>query len=254
MAGGVVEIGSGRVQGLPRHGTWRFAGIPYAAPPTGPRRWRAPQAAPPWAGVRECLDFGPIAPQSPGMVELTLAGEPTHQSEDCLNLNVWTPALDDGRRPVMVWVHGGSFVSGSGSSVLYRASLLSAEQDVVVVTVNYRLGLLGFLAHPALADEGEPWLDGRPWTGWGNWGIADQVTALRWVQQNIRAFGGDPGNVTLFGESAGGMSVATLLTVSEAKGTFHQAIVQSGPPYTHAADRAAAHADRLFAHLGVRAD
>ena len=251
MTAGVIEICSGKLRGVERRGIWSFAGIPYAAPPTGHRRWRPPIAAEPWAGIRACDEFGPIAPQAPGLVELSLAGEPTDQSEDCLSLNVWTPGLDDGRRPVMVWIHGGSFLSGSGSGILYRGGLLAREGDVVVVTVNYRLGLLGFLAHPALADDGQPWLDGAPWSGTGNWGLADQVAALCWVRDNIAEFGGDPGNVTLFGESAGGMSVSTLLAVPAARGLFHRAIVQSGPPYTHPVDRASAQAEKLAAHMGV---
>jgi para-nitrobenzyl esterase len=251
MAEGVVEIRSGLVQGVERRAIWSFAGIPYAAAPTGHRRWRPPMAPEPWTGIRECRHFGPIAPQAPGIVELTLAGEPTEQSEDCLNLNVWTPGFDLGSRPVMVWIHGGSFVSGSGSGILYRGGLLAREHDVVVVTLNYRLGLLGFLAHPTLADDGQPWLDGRTWTGMGNWGLADQVAALHWVQENISGFGGDPHNVTLFGESAGGMSVSTLLATPAAEGLFHRAIVQSGPPYTHPVDHAAAEAEKLAGHLGV---
>ncbi len=251
-SGGVLEIRSGRIQGIRDRDTWLFAGIPFAAPPTGPRRWRPPVAPDPWAGVRDCTAFGPIAPQAPGMVELTLAGEPTHQSEDCLNLNVWTPGLEGQRRPVMVWVHGGSFLSGSGSGILYRGARLAGEQDVVVVTFNYRLGLLGFLAHPALEDDGQPWLDGRPWQGVGNWGLADQIAALQWVQDNISSFGGDPDNVTLFGESAGGMSVATLLAAADARGLFHRAIVESGPPYTHPVDGASETTERIAAHLSVR--
>ncbi len=251
MAVGVVETGGGLVRGVERRGTWRFAGIPYAGPPTGHRRWRPPQPPEPWPGVRDCTDFGPIAPQAPGPVELTLAGEPTEQSEDCLNLNVWTPGLDDARRPVMVWIHGGSFLSGSGAGILYRGGLLSGDQDVVVVTLNYRLGLLGYLAHPSLADDGQTWLDGRPWTGAGNWGLGDQVAALAWVRDNVASFGGDPDNVTVFGESAGGMSVATLFTVPEARSLFRRAIVQSGPPYTHPMERASEHAERIAAHLGV---
>ncbi len=251
MAAGLVGTGSGQVRGTQRRGAWMFAGVPYAAPPTGWRRWRPPIAPEPWVGIRDCSTFGPIAPQSPGLVEMTLAGEPTAQSEDCLSLNVWTPGLDGGHRPVMVWVHGGSFLSGSGSGILYRGGLLATEHEVVVVTINYRLGLLGFLAHPALADDGQPWLDGRPWTGIGNWGLADQVAALRWVQENISAFGGDPANVTLFGESAGGMSVATLMTVPAARGLFHRAIVQSGPPYTNSTEWASDQAEKVARHLGV---
>jgi para-nitrobenzyl esterase len=252
MTEGVVEIRSGLVQGVERRGIWSFAGISYAAAPTGHRRWRPPIMPEPWTGIRECRQFGPIAPQAPGIVELTLAGEPTEQSEDCLNLNVWTPGLDLGRRPVMVWIHGGSFLSGSGSGILYRGGLLAREHDVVVVTLNYRLGLLGFFAHPALADDGQPWLDGRAWTGTGNWGLGDQVAALHWVQENISGFGGDPRNVTIFGESAGGMSVSTLLATPAAEGLFHRAIVQSGPPYTHPVDRASAEAEKIADQLGVK--
>jgi para-nitrobenzyl esterase len=151
----------------------------------------------------------------------------------------------------MVWVHGGSFVSGSGAGGLYRGGTLAREGDVVVVTFNYRLGLLGFLAHPALADPEQSWLDGEEWAGFGNWGLADQVTALRWVHEHIADFGGDPGNVTLFGESAGGMSVSALMGVPAARGLFHRAIVESGPPYSYAAEEASARAEQLAAAIGV---
>jgi para-nitrobenzyl esterase len=154
------------------------------------------------------------------MLEQALGGTPEEYSEDCLNLNVWTPGLDGSCRPVMVWVHGGSFMTGSGSGGLYRGGLLAREADVVVITINYRLGLLGYLAHPALADPGGMWLDDQVWTGTGNWGLADQVAALAWVRDHAASFGGDPGNVTLFGESAGGMSVSSLLAVPEAAGLF----------------------------------
>jgi para-nitrobenzyl esterase len=248
---GVVEVEGGRIRGVQRHGSWSFSGIPYAAAPTGPRRWRPPARPEPWAGVRECDAFGTIAPQSPGLIEMSLGGEPDEQSEDCLSLNVWTPELDAGRRPVMVWVHGGSFVSGSGAGGLYRGGMLAREGDVVVVTINYRLGLLGFLAHPALDDPGQVWLHDEKWSGFGNWGLADQVAALQWVQDHIADFGGDPDNVTLFGESAGGMSVSALLAVPAARGLFHRAIVESGPPYTHTVDSASALAERVAVHLGV---
>ncbi|MGD0882647.1 MAG: carboxylesterase family protein [Acidimicrobiales bacterium] len=248
---GVVEVRSGRVRGIERSGVWSFSGLPYAAAPAGDRRWRPPAPPVPWAGIRDCDRFGPVAPQVQGMVEQALGGTPEEYSEDCLNLNVWTPGIDDGRRPVMVWVHGGSFMTGSGSGGLYRGGLLAREHDVVVVTINYRLGLLGFLAHPAFDDRGQRWLDGHEWAGVGNWGVADQIMALAWVRDHIAAFGGDPGNVTLFGESAGGMSVSTLLAVPAAAGLFHRAIVESGPPYTSAGDCAFERAERLAAHLGV---
>ena len=251
MVDGVVEIRGGRVRGVERGGIWSFSGVPFAASTAGGARWRPPAPPEPWAGVRDCSAFGPAAPQSQGAMEQALGGSPEATSEDCLNLNVWTPGLDGGRRPVMVWVHGGSFMTGSGSSGLYRGGLLAREGDVVVVTVNYRLGLLGFLAHPALAESGSTWLDGSPWSGSGNWGLADQVAALAWVRDHIADFGGDPHRVTLFGESAGGMSVSTLLAAPEAAGLFHRAIVESGPAYTCSADVAADRAERLAAHLDV---
>src|SRR5271170_5868129 len=132
---GVVEVRSGRVRGVQRPGVWSFSGIPYAAPPVGGARWRPPAAPARWTGIRECDHFGPIAPQTPGLIEMSLGGEPEEHSEDCLTLNIWTPGLDGGRRPVMVWIHGGSFVSGSGAGSLYRGGMLARESDVVVVTI-----------------------------------------------------------------------------------------------------------------------
>ena len=250
---GVVEVRGGRVRGVERGGSWSFSGIPYAAPPAGDRRWRPPAPPEPWAGIRECDHFGPVAPQAMGFMDQALSGggEPPESSEDCLNLNVWSPGLDGARRPVMVWIHGGSFMTGTGSSGLYRGGVLARSEDVVVVTINYRLGLLGFLAHPVLDDPGQPWLDGQEWTGSGNWGLADQVAALVWVRDHIEAFGGDPDNVTVFGESAGGMSVSALLAVPAASGLFHRAVVESGPPYTCSLEVAAGRAARLADHLGV---
>jgi para-nitrobenzyl esterase len=248
---GVVEVRSGRLQGVHRNGVWSFSGIPYAAAPDGPRRWRPPQPPEPWAGVRLCDRFGPIAHQAPAFFELSLSGEPDEHSEDCLSLNLWTPAPDTARRPVMVWIHGGSFLSGSGTVGLYRGGMLAREGDVVVVTLNYRLGLLGFLAHPALEEAGQTWLDGQAWTGFGNWGLADQIAALHWVQEHIASFGGDPDNVTVFGESAGGMSISALLSVPAARGLFHRAIVESGPPYTLSAEQATGRAEELAGHLGL---
>lgn len=248
---GVVEVQGGRIRGTRRNGVWGFSGVPYAGSPAGHRRWRPPGPAVHWTGVRECDRFGPLAPQSPGILELSLGGEPEEQAEDCLSLNIWTPELDAGRRPVMVWIHGGSFVSGSGAGSLYRGGMLAREQDLVVVTINYRLGILGFLAHPALADPDQTWLEGRPWSGFGNWGLADQMAALSWVQDHVADFGGDPGNVTVFGESAGGMSVSALLGATGTDGLFHRAIVESGPPYSATADQAQVRAERLAAFLGI---
>ena len=248
---GVVEVRGGRVRGVERERVWSFSGVPYASSPAGGRRWRPPEPPEPWAGIRECDGFGPVAPQAQGFMDQALGGDVPDASEDCLNLNVWTPGLDGAHRPVLVWVHGGSFMTGSGSSGLYRGGMLARGSDVVVVTINYRLGLLGFLSHPALAEPGQTWLDGRPWSGSGNWGLADQVAALTWVRDHIADFGGDPGNVTLFGESAGGMSVSCLLAVPDAVGLFHRAVIESGPPYTCSAEVAADRAERLAAHLGV---
>ena len=189
---GVVEVQGGRIRGVRRNGHWSFSGVPYAASPAGMRRWRPPGPVAGWTGIRECDRFGPIAPQSPGILELSLGGEPDEQAEDCLTLNIWTPAPDSGRRPVMVWVHGGSFVSGSGAGASTAVACWPVKGDVVVVTINYRLGLLGFLAHPALGGSGAAWLDGEAWSGFGNWGLADQVAALSWVRDHIADFGGDP--------------------------------------------------------------
>ncbi len=248
---GVTEVAGGRLRGVERAGVWTFSGIPYAASPAGARRWRPPVAPEPWSGIRDCDRYGPVAPQDQLLVAIFPGATPEPMSEDCLSLNVWTPGLDGAKRPVMVWIHGGSFLSGSGSTGLYRGTDLAREGDVVVVTINYRLGLLGYLAHPALADPGQTWLGGDEWTGTGNWGLADQVAALRWVHDHIAGFGGDPRCVTLFGESAGGMSVSALLGSPEAGGLFHRAVVESGPPYTISADTAAEVAEKLASQMGV---
>lgn len=191
-----------------------FKGIPYAAPPVGALRWKPPQRPARWEGVRACAAFGPACPQP----AIPLMGVSEKQSEDCLFANVWTPAKDaSAKLPVMFWIHGGSFVFGSGAQDVYAGEAL-ARRGVVVVTINYRLGPFGFLSHPGLSKEGCP----------GNQGLLDQVAALEWVKRNIAAFGGDPGCVTIFGESAGGGSVVALLLSPLAKGLFHRAISQSG--------------------------
>jgi len=237
-----VETTAGTIEGIDEGGLRVFRGIPYARPPVGELRLRAPQPAEPWAGVRAAQAYGLWAPQNPPAS--TLSGDlPGEQGEDCLTLNVWTPGLD-GARPVLVWIHGGGFVGGSGASALYNGDRLAARGDVVVVTINYRLGILGFLSHPGLAD---PDAGGAT----GNWGLLDQVAALAWVRDNIAAFGGDPDRVTIFGESAGGMSVADLLAVPAARGLFRRAIVQSGPPNAVPAARAEETAAKLLAELGV---
>ena len=242
---GVRDVAGGRIRGRERDGVWAYSGVPYARSPEGLLRWRPPQPPEPWSGVREALEFGPIAPQSPPVPGIAIPGDPVLQDEDCLTLNVWTLRPDRQRRPVMVWIHGGGFTSGTGSGLLYRGGDLARRGDVVVVTLNYRLGALGFLAHEGLAARST-----AP-GAIGNWGLLDQVAGLRWVQDHIARFGGDPGNVTVFGESAGGMSISALLAMPAARGLFHRAIVQSGPPYTHSAERARAAAEDLAHGLGL---
>ena len=222
MAEAVVHTPSGRIEGEKRDRGLVFRGIPFAAPPIGPLRFRAPEKIRPWEGVRQAREFGPSAPQVPATIAALrrLVGTRDDTSEDCLYLNVWTPAADGKRRPVMVWIHGGAFLLGSGSTSIYSGARLAARGDVVVVTINYRLGVLGSLDMLSLRERGsgiEP-----------NLGICDQIAALEWVRDHIEAFGGDPENVTIFGESAGGMSVGTLLGVPAAHSLFHRAILQSG--------------------------
>jgi para-nitrobenzyl esterase len=238
----VVATSGGKVEGLTKDGIDAFRGIPFAATTAGAGRFRAPQPVEGWAGTRDATVFGPPAPQvvSDGLMGQSVFGQ---WSEDCLNLNLWTSGCDDAARPVMVWVHGGSFVSGSGATALYTGSRLARRGDVVVVTFNYRLGALGYLAHPDLADEDTGAV--------GNFGLLDQLAALRWVQDNVAAFGGDPGNVTLFGESAGGMSVSTLLSMDATSGLFRRAVAQSGPPLSATRDDAATVAELIAATAGV---
>jgi para-nitrobenzyl esterase len=216
----IVDTSCGKVEGAAMaDGVLRFAGIPFAEPPVGPRRFLPARPHPGWGGVRPAQAFGPIARQVPSPIDALLGAGPEPQDEDCLYLNVWTPACDDAKRPVLLWVHGGAFISGSGSLPVYHGERLARRGDVVVVTFNYRLGEFGFLE---LDGAGERFADS------GNNGLADQLAALRWVRDNIAGFGGDPTNVTIFGESAGAMSVSALLAVPEAAGLFHRAIAQSG--------------------------
>jgi len=240
---GVVSAAGGRVRGASEGALWVFRGVPYAASPGGAGRWRRPQPPTSWDGVREVLSWGPISPQPAPVHGLSIPGDPQSRDEDCLNLNIWTPGLDDRRRPVLVWFHGGSFTSGSGSSAIYRGDRLARRGDVVVVTFNYRLGALGLLSHPALCEE-----DAQVC---GNWAIYDQMAALEWVHEHIDRFGGDPRNVTVFGESAGAMSIAALMSSSASGTLFHRAVVQSGPPATASAEWAAARAERFATLAGV---
>jgi para-nitrobenzyl esterase len=213
-----AETTCGRVAGLTKDGVHAFRGIPFAAPPTGDLRLRPPRAPESWDGTREATEFPPAAPQLPNRIELIDMPD-LETSEDCLYLNVWTPGLDDGRRPVMVWIHGGAFIGGAGATAWYNGTSFATRGDVVVVTLNYRLGVLGF----GYFDEVVGGMNGT-----ANLGILDQIAALEWVRDNIASFGGDPDQVTVFGESAGAMSIGTLLGTSAAKGLFKGAILQSG--------------------------
>lgn len=213
-----VKITGGEVQGTIKDGIGVFKGIPFAAPPLGELRWKAPQPVSSWNGVRKADSFGPNPMQDVFLAALMSA--PANFSEDCLYLNVWTPAKKaDEKLPVMVWIYGGAFISGMTSAPMYDGTKL-AQKGVVFVSVAYRLGPFGFLAHPELSKE-----SGK---GSGCYGILDQVAGLEWVKNNIAQFGGDPNRVTTFGESAGGISVSMLTAVPSAKGLFQRAISQSG--------------------------
>ncbi|MFM2100282.1 MAG: hypothetical protein RLZZ366_1821 [Pseudomonadota bacterium] len=235
-----VKVEQGLLSGLEDGGVYRFLGVPYAAPPVGPLRWCPPAPALTWDGVRKAENFGLNAVQTVG------AGFVMRQSdegEDCLTLNIWTASLNvPVRRPVMVWIHGGGNLGGAGSEDAFDGASLAAH-GAVVVTFNYRLGALGFIAHPSLG---------------ANFGVLDYVAALQWVADNIAGFGGDPGNVTIFGESAGAVAVRTLLQCPMARGLFHRAIIQSAgfeqfsfaPGWSY--ERAATAAEQLFDRLGTR--
>ena len=217
----IVNTGTGKIEGTVENGIFIFKGIPYAAPPIGNLRWLPPQTAIPWQGIRPAKEFGSIAPQNemPGGDVLGLEMNET-QDEDCLFLNIWTRGLDNKRRPVMIWIHGGAFIIGSGSQTMYRNHNLVARKDLVLVSINYRLGAFGFLNLKEVTG-------GRiPATGCE--GVLDQIAAVQWVRDNIEAFGGDPENITVFGESAGGMSIGSLMAMPEAQGKFHKAILESG--------------------------
>jgi para-nitrobenzyl esterase len=234
----VVTTTSGKIEGTYKNGLYRFSGVPYAAPPVGKRRWLPPEPAEAWSGVRPAQRFAAIAPQNPMEIQIITPPEPEPQDENCLYLNVWTPGLDDARRPVMVWIHGGAFTTGSGSSLVYNGRTLATRGNTVIVTINYRLGVLGFLNLNEVTRGKIP--------ATGNEGLLDQAFALNWVRDNIAAFGGDQDNVTTFGESAGGMSVGSLLALPKARGLFHKAIPQSGAAHSVSSMERAVKVTKMF--------
>jgi para-nitrobenzyl esterase len=216
--GPVIDTPAGRLRGREAPGLLVFKGVRYARPPTGPLRWRPPQPLPRWPGVADAGAFGPAALQprsGPGNIYADDLGE---MSEDCLTLNIWTPK-GASKAPVMVWIHGGALVTGSSREAIYDGAALAAR-GVVVVTINYRLGVLGYLAHPGLSAESPVGIS-------GNYGLLDQIAALAWVRDNIAAFGGDPARVTVAGQSAGGLSILYLMASPIARGLFSQAIAES---------------------------
>ncbi len=226
-----VTVAGGDIRGAAAHGNpdiVAFKGVPYAAPPVGDLRWKPPQPVAAWDGVRGAAAPGPICMQTgPAWVRAPNAGEDDPESEDCLFLNIWAPRESREPRPVMVWIHGGGFFNGAASLPIYDGTRI-AEHGVVLVSINYRLNVFGFFAHPALSAE-------SPHGASGNYGLMDMVAALEWVRDNIAAFGGDPQRITIFGESAGGGAVMALMLAPQAAGLFHRAI--SGSTWVYGWDR-----------------
>ena len=250
----IVETRYGKVEGASNNGIHSFRGIPFAAPPAGEQRWRPPEPPASWPGVRAANgDWGKQAwqrvadnPDSP-LSFVFNARNAAYRDEDCLQLNVWTPGLDDAKRPVMVWIHGGGFSGGTGGTPIYDGEIMSRRCDVVVVTINYRLGGLGFLNLNEVTGGRIP--------ATGNEGLLDQAAALEWVRDNIAEFGGEPGCVTIFGESAGAMSVAGLLALAPAKGLFHRGIAISGAASTaNPLERAVEISEGVLEELGLSGD
>ena len=248
----IVETTSGKLRGSASGGIVAFKGMPYGASTAGANRFMPPRPPGPWAGVRDALEYHGQAPQLPGRPERrpelqTILGpkDTTPEVEDCLTLNVWTPGLGDGgKRPVTVWLHGGAFAYGSGNRAVTEGANLARRGDVVVVSVNHRLNIFGFLH---LADIG-----GERFAPSGNAGMLDLVAALEWVHDNVERFGGDPGNVTIFGESGGGGKVSVLLAMPSARGLFHRAVIQSGATIrVSTRKRANALAEAVLKELGI---
>jgi para-nitrobenzyl esterase len=222
----VVHTRSGSIEGIYQDKEYVFKGIPFAAPPVGNLRWLPPQPVEPWKGVRSAKEFGPIAPQNqlPGSEMMASLAIDEPQDENCLFLNIWTQGLDGARRPVMVWIHGGAFIIGAGSQTIYRRNTLVSRGDIVFVSINYRLGALGFMNLKEVTRGKIP--------STGCEGLLDQIAALEWIHDNIEYFGGDPNNITVFGESAGGMSIGCLMGMPSAQGKFQKAILESGAANT----------------------
>jgi para-nitrobenzyl esterase len=215
MTNPVARTKAGELRGVIENGVAVFRAVPYAAPPVSELRFAPPQPVPTWQGVRDATREGPIAPQGRSRLAHVMGDFQSPQSEDCLTLNIWTPGTDSAKRPVLVWIHGGAFSSGAGSLAWYAGDRFAANGDVVAVSINYRLGALGFLCLPGVSS--------------GNLGLLDQIAALRFVRDNIAAFGGDPDNVTVVGQSAGAASIAIMMTMRPADGLFRRAILQSAP-------------------------
>lgn len=238
----VASTALGDMRGAEEYGVAVFRGVPYAAPPVGDFRFCAPQALSAWHGLRDATCHGPIAPQTPSRLRAAMGSFDRPQDEDCLTLTIWTPAADGRRRPVMVWLHGGAWLTGAGSLDWYNGARLAREGDIVVVGVNHRLGALGYLLHPAVSE--------------GNLGARDQVAALRWVREHIAGFGGDAARITMAGQSAGAAAIGHMLMAPDQGGLFRRAVLQSGgfgrPPGTP--DRAAARAEEFMRWLGFDPD
>jgi para-nitrobenzyl esterase len=246
--GPVVETTAGKIRGVLQAGTHTFRGLPYGASTAGSNRFMPPRKPEPWTGVRETFQNGPTAPQLSGPPNALILNhkEPAVQGEDCLVVNVFTPGLNDGRkRPVMVWLHGGGFASGAGSAHSFDGTYLAHSGDVVVVSVNHRLNIFGYLY---LADAG-----GEKYADSGNAGLLDVVAVLEWVRDNIAQFGGNPGNVTIFGQSGGGLKISTLLAMPPSKGLFHKAIIESGSALKGIPrEEANKTTERILAKLGLQ--
>jgi para-nitrobenzyl esterase len=247
-AGSIVKTTAGKIRGSIQDKVHAFKGIPYGASTAGAGRFMPPGRPQPWTGVRDAFELGPASPQMPSrLVPESMAQQPAgdaHGTEDCLHLNVWTPGLG-GKRPVMVWYHGGGYSAGSANWKMYDGTNLASKQDVVVVTVNHRLNVFGYLY---LAELG-----GEKYAQSSNVGMLDLVASLEWVRDNIGSFGGDPANVTIFGQSGGGGKVSTLLAMPAAKGLFHRAIAESGSAVKGVPrDRATAGAEAFLLQLGLK--